>query len=61
MCVLDSGILFVVLHRQLDDKSGTLWYVILNPYGAMVVIDDGAHDGQSEAHSGFLCGEIRFE
>src|SRR5207245_2988968 len=45
-------------HRQLDREDRPWRDVVAGPDAAVVVRDDAVHDGQPEARSGLLLGEV---
>src|SRR2546422_4165184 len=47
-----------VLDRQLDREDRPCRDVVAGPDAAVVVRDDAVHDGQPEARSGLLLGEV---
>ena len=48
-------------HRQFDNEFGPLGLVVLYPYISVMIRYDGIYNGEPQARSGFLRGEIGLE
>src|SRR5665647_1830216 len=49
------------IHGKVDDKFGALGHVVFHPDKALVLVHDGADDGQTQAGAPPFGGEVRFE